>query len=110
MQYDLIYDENALPCTTIKNILNLVDCIYPNLHSTQKLRLQLTLIKFLYLYFIDIKRTKATKQGVRDLENEVFLWHIRERAFERLNPPWQQFKVIERNGSIQSNGTVKISY
>jgi uncharacterized protein len=40
--------------------------------------------------------------------NEVFSWHIREGAFERLNPPWQQFKVIERKGSIQANGTVKI--
>jgi ligand-binding SRPBCC domain-containing protein len=40
--------------------------------------------------------------------NEVFSWHIREGAFERLNPPWQQFKVIERKGNIQSNGTVKI--
>jgi uncharacterized protein len=37
--------------------------------------------------------------------NEVFSWHIREGAFERINPPWQQFKVIERKGSIQSNGT-----
>jgi ligand-binding SRPBCC domain-containing protein len=40
--------------------------------------------------------------------NEAFSWHIREGAFERINPPWQQFKVIERKGSIQSNGTVKI--
>ena len=40
--------------------------------------------------------------------NEVFLWHIREGAFERLNPPWHQFKVIERKGSIQDGGTVKI--
>jgi uncharacterized protein len=40
--------------------------------------------------------------------NELFAWHIREGAFERLNPPWQQFKVIERKGNIQSNGTVKI--
>jgi uncharacterized protein len=40
--------------------------------------------------------------------NELFTWHIREGAFERLNPPWQQFKVIERKGNIQSNGIVKI--
>jgi uncharacterized protein len=40
--------------------------------------------------------------------NELFAWHIREGAFERLNPPWQQFKVIERKGNIKSNGTVKI--
>lgn len=40
--------------------------------------------------------------------NEAFSWHIREGAFERINPPWQQFKIIERKGNIQSNGTVKI--
>ena len=40
--------------------------------------------------------------------SELFAWHIREGAFERLNPPWQQFKVIERKGNIQSNGTVKM--
>ena len=40
--------------------------------------------------------------------NELFAWHIREGAFERLNPPWHQFKVIERIGNIQNGGTVKI--
>jgi uncharacterized protein (TIGR01777 family) len=40
--------------------------------------------------------------------NEVFSWHIREGAFERLNPPWQRFTVIQRKGSIQSNGVVEI--
>jgi uncharacterized protein (TIGR01777 family) len=39
---------------------------------------------------------------------ELFAWHIRGGAFERLNPPWQQFKVIERKANIQGNGTVKI--
>ncbi len=33
---------------------------------------------------------------------------IREGAFERLNPPWQRFTVIQRKGSIQSNGLVEI--
>lgn len=40
--------------------------------------------------------------------NELFAWHIREGAFERLNPPWHQFKVTERRGNIQNGGTVKI--
>ncbi|MBV9178193.1 MAG: hypothetical protein JO297_14275 [Nitrososphaeraceae archaeon] len=40
--------------------------------------------------------------------NELFAWHIREGVFERLNPHWHQFKVIERKGSIQNSGTVKI--
>jgi uncharacterized protein (TIGR01777 family) len=40
--------------------------------------------------------------------NDVFSWHVREGAFERLNPPWQQFKVIGRKGTIQNGGIVKI--
>ena len=40
--------------------------------------------------------------------NEVFLWRMREGAFERLNPPWQQFKIIERKGNIHNGSTVKI--
>lgn len=39
---------------------------------------------------------------------KVFAWYIREGAFERLNPPWEQFKVIGRRGSIQNNGIVKL--
>ena len=39
---------------------------------------------------------------------ELFTWHVREGAFERLNPPWQRFEVIERKGNIQNGGTVKI--
>ena len=41
------------------------------------------------------------------LEN-VFAWHIREGAFERLKPPWEKFEVIGRSGSIQNNGIVKL--
>ncbi|HEY7228021.1 MAG TPA: TIGR01777 family oxidoreductase [Nitrososphaeraceae archaeon] len=40
--------------------------------------------------------------------NELFEWHLREGAFERLNPPWQRFKVIERKGNIQNGGTIKV--
>jgi uncharacterized protein len=40
--------------------------------------------------------------------NELFEWHLKEGAFERLNPPWQRFKVIERKGNIQNGGTIKV--
>jgi NAD dependent epimerase/dehydratase family enzyme/ligand-binding SRPBCC domain-containing protein len=40
--------------------------------------------------------------------NELFSWHVREGAFERLDPPWQQFTVIDRKGSIETSGIVKI--
>jgi len=55
-----------------------------------------------------VKSFIRTAQIDKISSNEVFLWHIREGAFERLNPPWHQFKVIERKGSVQDGGTVKI--
>lgn len=39
---------------------------------------------------------------------KLFEWHVKEGAFERLNPPWQRFKVIERKGNIRNGGTIKI--
>jgi uncharacterized protein (TIGR01777 family) len=41
------------------------------------------------------------------LEN-VFSWHVREGAFERLKPPWEKFEVIGRSGNIQNNGIIKL--
>jgi uncharacterized protein len=40
--------------------------------------------------------------------DKVFAWHMREGAFERLKPPWEQFEVTGRSGSIQNNGIVKL--
>jgi ligand-binding SRPBCC domain-containing protein len=40
--------------------------------------------------------------------NGLFEWYLKEGAFERLNPPWQRFKVIERKGNIQNGGTIKV--
>lgn len=33
--------------------------------------------------------------------NEVFAWHARPGAFERLVPPWESIRVIERTGGIE---------
>ncbi|MBM4257247.1 MAG: TIGR01777 family protein [Deltaproteobacteria bacterium] len=33
---------------------------------------------------------------------EVFRWHARPGAFERLTPPWESVEVVERTGSIQN--------
>jgi hypothetical protein len=30
--------------------------------------------------------------------NELFAWHAREGAFERLQPPWESVEVLERSG------------
>jgi ligand-binding SRPBCC domain-containing protein len=32
---------------------------------------------------------------------EVFLWHLREGTFERLNPPWQPFTIIEKREELK---------
>ena len=35
---------------------------------------------------------------------ELFNWHNRPRVFERLAPPWEKVRVIERKGGIQQGG------
>jgi uncharacterized protein len=40
--------------------------------------------------------------------DEVFRWHERPGAFERLAPPWQQIDVTERTGGIQTGDRVTI--
>ncbi len=37
---------------------------------------------------------------------EVFLWHTRPGAFERLTPPWESVEIIERRGGIENGGRV----
>ena len=32
---------------------------------------------------------------------EVFAWHTRFGAFERLTPPWETVQIIQRNGSVK---------
>lgn len=38
--------------------------------------------------------------------SEVFDWHLRPGAFERLMPPWDKVEVLERQGGITDGGTV----
>ncbi len=37
--------------------------------------------------------------------NEVFAWHERDGALERLSPPWDPIRVIERKGGIKNGAT-----
>lgn len=37
---------------------------------------------------------------------EVFAWHARQGALERLTPPWEHVAVIERHGGIEDGGRV----
>ncbi len=36
---------------------------------------------------------------------EVFRWHARTGAFERLNPPWDPAEVVSRSGGIEEEGS-----
>lgn len=40
---------------------------------------------------------------------EVFRWHTRPGAFERLSPPWQRIEVIRRTGLIEEGSKVELS-
>ncbi len=39
---------------------------------------------------------------------EVFAWHERPGAFERLQPPWERVEVIARSGGIREGATVSL--
>lgn len=41
---------------------------------------------------------------------EVYAWHLRPGAFERLSPPWQYTRVIERSGDVEHGGTLVFAY
>ncbi len=38
--------------------------------------------------------------------DQVFAWHMRKGAFERLTPPWAQVEVLRRTGGIDAGGEV----
>jgi uncharacterized protein (TIGR01777 family) len=41
--------------------------------------------------------------------DEVFAWHLRPGAFERLLPPWERAEVVERSGPIAEGARVVLS-
>ena len=42
--------------------------------------------------------------------DEVYAWHARPGAFERLSPPWQHTRVIERSGDVEHHGSLVFEY
>lgn len=40
--------------------------------------------------------------------DRVFAWHMRPGALERLLPPWENVRVVSREGGIDDGGTVRI--
>ena len=45
---------------------------------------------------------------VRRPAGEVFAWHERPAALERLTPPWEQVDILARSGGIQNGGRVTL--
>ncbi|MGQ0615103.1 MAG: TIGR01777 family oxidoreductase [Planctomycetaceae bacterium] len=39
---------------------------------------------------------------------EAFRWHANPGAFERLSPPWQQVRILDRHGGIEPGGRVEL--
>ena len=39
---------------------------------------------------------------------QVFAWHAREGAFERLVPPWESVRIVERSGGIEDGARTVI--
>jgi len=39
---------------------------------------------------------------------EVFAWHVRPGALERLTPPWSGVTVVSRNGSVRDEGSTVV--
>ena len=42
--------------------------------------------------------------------DDVYAWHARPAAFERLAPPWADVRVVERSGGIEDGGTLVFEY
>ena len=40
--------------------------------------------------------------------DEVFRWHTRPGAFERLVPPWQDVRVVERTGGLETGSRIHL--
>jgi hypothetical protein len=39
---------------------------------------------------------------------ELFAWHCRPGAFERMNPPWRPVRVLEASGGIRDGARIKL--
>lgn len=51
-------------------------------------------------------RTFHKRTRVDAPASDVFAWHARHGALERLTPPWDQVEVLERTGGIDDGGSV----
>ncbi len=51
------------------------------------------------------RRTFVQRSRIEATADEVYRWHARPGAFERLNPPWDPAIVESRTGSIEDEGS-----
>lgn len=40
--------------------------------------------------------------------DEVFAWHLRPAAFERLQPPWERVEIVAREGTIRDGDRLRV--
>jgi uncharacterized protein len=72
-----------------------------------------TFRSFEFIYFdvciqIVLLKNISAKSEFDSSISSLFDWHMREGAFERLNPPWRPFHIISKKGNIDNGGTVII--
>ena len=41
--------------------------------------------------------------------SELYAWHVRPGAYERLNPPFDAGRVVNRQGGVEDGGTIELS-
>ena len=55
---------------------------------------------------MDFKETYAHQTQMPLPASELFDWHTRAGAFERLSPPWVNMEIAERTGGIENGAKV----
>ena len=54
------------------------------------------------LHFLPVKTNTFEKRTVMPVSaEELFAWHARDGAFERLNPPFAPVEIEERSGGLE---------
>lgn len=54
------------------------------------------------------KQTFRRRSPIAAPASELFAWHAREGAFERLSPPWERVRVRSRSGTIKDGDTLDL--
>lgn len=52
------------------------------------------------------RRSFVARSRIAAPAGDVYAWHARPGAFERLTPPWDHIRVLQREGGIEDGGRV----